>query len=231
MDNQDSGTALSKVIINGEEFDATEASDLIGVGRQTREMEQKYNTKLDRVWPEYGRASTELAGARKELEEFRSKQSAGTDTAQDRADAKDAAQTLGINPAELEKAGYVKKDQVEELFSKKFEEHETKSRAIKSVLDQADNLENQINGEDGRPKFNKRAVMAYASTFGLGLQEAYDEMHEDSLKAWKDTQLAAEKKKGMKTLHAGGDKQPTDPKITNDNFKTALREALEGGTE
>lgn len=229
MDNQDSGTAPSKVIINGEEFDPTEASDLINVGRQTREYETQYNTKLDRVWPEYGKATTELAKARQELQEFRSKQSAGTDTAQDRADANTAAKTLGIDPSELDKAGYIKKDQVDQLFEEKFTERETKSQAIKAVLDQADALEKSIDGTDGRPKFNKRAVMAYASTFGLGLQEAYDEMNQDSLKVWKDTQLAAEKKKGIKTLEPGGAKEPKTPSMKNDdNFRNALREALSG---
>lgn len=234
MDNSGNQDAPSKIIINGEEFDATEASELIGVGRQTRELETKYNTKLDRVWPEYGRVTTEnktLANERDEarasIAEYEAKLKAGNATPQDRAEATAAAQTLDLNPATIAKAGGVTTDQLEAILT----EREEKSNAVKQILDEADSLEKELDGSDGRAKFNKRAVMAYASTYGMSLKDAYEDMHADSLKAWKDAQIASEKKKGLKTLQPGGEKQPTNPTVTNDNFRTALREALQGGSE
>lgn len=233
MDNN-SGDAPSKIIINGEEFDATEASDLIGVGRQTRELETKYNTKLDRVWPEYGRVTTENKTlvterdeARASIAEYEAKLRAGNATQQDKADATAAAKTLDLNPDTIAKAGGITEDKLNAIL----EEREQRSQAVKQVLDQADTLEKELDGSDGRPKFNKRAVMAYASTYGLGLKEAYEDMHTDVLTSWKEAQVASEKKKGLKTLQPGGEKQPTTPKITNDNFRQALQEALQGGSE
>lgn len=230
MDNQDN--APLKVTINGQEYDATEAEELINVGKTTREYEGKYNTTLDKVWPEYGRSQTELSQARKELEEFKAKQAAGTDTNQDRADANAAAQTLGFKPEDLEKAGYVKKDQIDSLVEEKLTRRDEQSRAVKAVLDEADKLSNEIDGKDGRPRFNKRAVMAYASTYGLTLQDAYEDMHEEALKPWKEQQLELQKRKGLQGLKPGGEKQPSEPSMKNDStFKKALHEALNGAQE
>jgi hypothetical protein len=237
MDNNQDNAPL-KITINGQEYDATEAEELIGVGKSTRELESKYNTTLDKVWPEYGRSQTEKSqafaerdAALKELNEFKAKQSAGTDTNQDRQDATQAAQKLGMSPDDLEKAGYIRKDQLDTLLDEKITKRDQQSQAVKAVLDEADKLSQEIDGKDGRPKFNKRAVMAYASTYGMTLTDAYENMYEDDLKPWKDAQIAAEKKKGLQTLKAGGDKQPTQPKVNNSNFKEVLREALHSGQE
>jgi hypothetical protein len=228
-DNQD---APLKITINGEEHDMSEVEELYNVGKSTRELETKYSTSFDKVWPEYGRVSTELSQAKRELDDFRTKQQAGTDTAQDRKDAAGAAQTLGLNPEELDKAGYIKKEQLDTLIEERLDKREQQTRAVQAVLDQATQLEKEIDGTDGRPKFNKRAVMAYASTYGIpNLQDAYEEMNDESIKPWKEAKLAEEKRRGLKTLNAGGDKQPRQSKTNDSNFGEVLREALRSGQE
>ena len=60
MDTQTEGTeglAPSKIVINGQEYDPTEAQELIDTGRKTREYEKQWNTKVDAVWPEYGKGN------------------------------------------------------------------------------------------------------------------------------------------------------------------------------
>lgn len=231
MEENNSGTAPSQVItINGQEFDPTEAEELITVGRQTRELEQKYNTKLDKVWPDYNdksqrlsQAEKELAEARSELESFKTKKEQGTETPADLHDAKEAARKLGIVLKEdVEKEGYVKTSDLDNWYKTTRE----KERAVENVLSQADKLEKEIDGSDGRPKFNKRAVMAYAGTYGKTLEEAYEEMNEETLKPWKEQQIEAQKKKGLKTLIPGGEKAPSRPKVNRDNLKDLMLEAL-----
>jgi hypothetical protein len=225
-----------KVIINGQEFDETEAQDLIDAGKKTREMEQKWNTKLDSVWPEYGRSretlkqmESELAEAKTELEKFQLKQKEGSETPQDEVKAKEAARKLGIVLNEdLGQAGYIKKDDLEKYLS----ERDQNRQAAKAVLAEADKLATEINGSDGRPKFNKRAVMAYASTYGkTSLLEAYNEMHDEDLTPWKERQIALQKQKSLKTLGANGSKSPNEPKVNDSNFKDQLKEALWGAKE
>lgn len=230
MEENNSGTAPSQVItINGQEYDPNEVSELMEVGRQTREMETKYNTKLDRVWPDYGQKSQRLSQlekeheeARKELESFKTKKEQGNETPADIKDAKDAARKLGIVLDEDAEGKFL----TEEKLQKLLDERDAKSRNLQSVLKQADDMEKELDGSDGRPKFNRKVVMAYAAQYKMSLDEAYEDMNEDALKSWKAEQLEAQKKKGLKTLTAGGDKAPARPKLNRDNLQAALEEAL-----
>jgi hypothetical protein len=235
MDDQNQDAPL-KVIINGEELDPQEAQDLIDTGRKTREYEQKWNTKLDSVWPEYGKSREQIKSleaerdeARRQIAEFNQKKEEGTETREDVTEAQEAARKLGIVLApDLDKAGYVKKDDLDKYFEQK----KSEELAVNKILSQADDLEKQIDGTDGRPKFNKRAVLAYASAYRIqDLQQAYEEMNEDAVKAWKEQQIASQKSKGLKTLKGGDAKSPKQPKINNDNLKEALRESLYGSDE
>ena len=94
---------LQKIVINGQEYDPTEAQELIDTGRKTREYEKQWNTKVDAVWPEYGKATTtlkqrdaELTEARQKLAQFEQKKDDGTQTTEDVRQAQEAARKLGI---------------------------------------------------------------------------------------------------------------------------------------
>lgn len=236
MEDNSGTVAPSQVIINGQEYDPSEAQSLIDLGNKTREMETKWNTKLDSVWPEYGRSreqlksyESELQTARQQLQEFQSKRQEGSETGADLTEAKEAARKLGLVLGEdLDKTGYIKKDDLESWYQTKRQQ----DQAVNAVLAEADKLETDLNGTDGRPKFNKRAVMAYASTYQkANLLEAYEEMHEESLKPWKEQQIAAQRKSSLKTMGGNGKKEPVDPKVTRDNFKKVLSESLWTGNE
>lgn len=237
MDDNSGTIAPSQVItINGQEFDPNEAQSLIDLGRKTQEYEQKWNTKLDNVWPEYGRSreqlhkyEAELQEAKAQLSEFQQKRQEGSETPTDLREAQEAARKLGIVlNDDLGKAGYIRKDDLESWYESKRQQ----DQAISQVLTEADKLETEINGTDGRPKFNKRAVMAYASAYQkASLLEAYEEMNEDSLKPWKESQLAAQRKASLKTMGSTGKKEPVDPKVDRNNFEKALGESLWGAEE
>lgn len=220
-----------KIAINGQEYDPAEAQNFIDRGKQTIEAERKWNTSLDKVWPEYGKSretlkqmESQLAEARSQLEKFQTKQEAGTETPADEAKAKEAAKRLGlILKDDLDSSGYIKKDELDKYLSERDQERE----AVKQVLSQAETLEKELDGSDGRPKFNKKIVLAYANTYGKAdLKEAYEEMHEDTLKSWKKEQIDAEKKPELKTFNAGDKKQPERVKVTDANVKDLLREKL-----
>ncbi len=237
MDDQTTGEGVqevpSKVTINGQEYDSADAEALIGLGSKTREYEQKWNTSLDKVWPEYGKSQTTLKQLqtenetyKRQLAEFQAKQSAGTETNLDVQKAKEAAKQLGLVFQEDISKNYITREQALEIARQERESE----RAVEAVLNTADRLEKEITGEDGRPKFNKKHVLAYANTYGFtDVQAAYEDMYSDVLKGWKDSQLESKKSPGLKTIQTGGtSKQPKDVKITDDNVRDALREALGG---
>ncbi len=226
-----------KITINGQEYDPTEAQDFIEAGRKTRELEKQYNTSLDKVWPGYGQAKgqvsqleRELSEARSQIEEFKSKQQAGTDTNADLAEAKEAARRLGIPLKEdLDKEGYIRKDQLDSFLEERLSQRD----AVNKILKEADTLESKYDGSDGRPKFNKKVVLAYAQAYGqTDLEAAYRDMHADTLSAWEKQQIAARTKPGLNTLASQrGNKQPGKVAVNKDNAGDLLSEALWGSKQ
>lgn len=236
MDDQTQGTLVpehSQITINGVDYAPEDLQSSIELANKTRELEKTWNTPFDSLASAYGKSQTELTALRKEKETWQSqvnnferKQEQGTDTEADLVQAKEAARKLGITLNEdLEKSGYVKKDDIEKII----EEREAKAKAIQSVLDEASKLEKEIDGSDGRPKFNKKAVLAYAQAYKFDdLQKAYEDMH-DGLKEWKQAQVDSKKNPSLKTFKPSGvKKEPSDPKVTSDNARDLLRETLWG---
>lgn len=227
-----SGTAPLKITINGQEYDPADAQDLIETGRKTRDYETQWNTKLDNVWPEYGRSREQIKSLQAEIDEYKKKAVEGNATQQDKSDAQAAATQLGVKLEDLDKAGYIKKDSLDSLLEEKLLKRDQAKQATEAVLEEADKLEGDLNGSDGRPKFSKRLVLAYASSYQKGsLMEAYEEMYADELKAWKEAQIEKEKRSSLKTQGGGGIKQPKTPRINDSNFKESLSEALYGNKE
>ncbi len=146
---------------------------------------------------------------------------------------KENAKSLGVVFREdLDKIGYLTKDNFRELFNQEQTEYQKQQEGIKRVLGQAENLESEINGSDGRPKFRKDLVMAYAAAYQIGdLNEAYEKMYPEEINAWKTAQVEAAKRPSLKTLRGGGAKNPQEIKVTRDNASALMSEALWGGSE
>lgn len=235
MDTQNNGQegaegAPEKLVINGEEYDPAEAQELLGKGKFARELEQKWNSPIDTLASAYGKSQTELQAERtksqeyeRQLQQYQAKKDAGIETTVDTQKAREAARKLGfVLQEDIEKNGYIKAED----FDKKLEERLTQREQINKILSEADRLEKDINGTDGRPAFNKKVVLAYANTYGHeDLMKAYEEMYEGQLKGWQEKQMQEKKNPSLKTFRStGGLKNPNRPKITDDNLGEALRE-------
>lgn len=234
VSTQGDSQAPSQIVINGVEYDPQEAESLIGLGKKTQEYEQRWNTSLDKVWPAYGESQSrlksvesELNQARQQLSQFEQKKDAGVETPADVAQAKEAARKLGIVlNDDLENHGYIKRDDLDKYLN----ERDERNKAVNAIISKADELEKSITGEDGRPAFNKRAILAYAQAYGFeDLEKAYEDMHSGALKSWQDAQVAAKKGQPLKTLDTKSQKSPPDRKqVDNDNVEDQLSEALFG---
>ena len=230
---EDPGTvAPSNITINGVEYSPEDAQSLIELGNKTRELEKNWNTPVDSLMPAYTKSREELKTvqaerdeAKRQIQEFQAKQTAGTDTNLDRQKARQAAKELGFILDDDAK-NFLTKEQLDQYLS----ERDIQKQAVDKVLQEADNLEKQIDGSDGRPKFKKKEVLAYAQAYGFtDLTKAYEDMHSDEIKPWQEAQLSKTKSKSLKTLTSSGSKkEPEEVKITDDNVKDALRETLWG---
>lgn len=101
FDDDDGGS--NPIKIDDNEYSIDELKELVKYGKLGKEVEEKHNTKIDRLMPEYTKATQELKALREQLAEYESKSSEqqrpaedGELTPEQRASAIKQAQKLGI---------------------------------------------------------------------------------------------------------------------------------------
>lgn len=228
-------TAPEQIIINGQAYSPEDATQLIELGNKWKKTESDLNTSLDKVYPEYTKASQraaqlekELADAKAEAQRYKQEQEekARAETPDTIQQARKAAREIGLADEDyLKEKGYMTRDEAEQFFAEK----QSQQEQVKTVLNTAANLEKEIDGSDGRVPFDQKAVLAYAASYGIDdLRQAYDQMNERGNAKWKEAQIAQEARPGLTTLSAGGVKEPQRPKIDNNNLGAAIGEWLNG---
>lgn len=227
-------TTTEKIVINGQEFTSEDATQYLELGKKYKDIESKLNTSLDKVYPEYTKASqrnkeleTELAAEKAKREELEAKASQPA-VPEDKLAVRKAAREAGLVDDDLLKErGYLTKAEAEELFNQK----QSQQKLVDNILTKAQGLEKTIDGSDGRVPFDSDGVLAYASAYNIDdLEEAYKKLNAKANAKWENEQLAKAEKPGLTTLTKGGKKEPEPKKITDDNFKEAWDE-LYGGNE
>jgi hypothetical protein len=225
-----------QITINGKEYDPEDAAQLIELGSKWRKTESDLNTSLDKVYPEYTRATqrnkeleTELAERNAKLDEYQKETEARkvkAETPEEIQNARKAARELGLlDEDSIKEKGYMTREEMKDFLA----QEQTQRKLVEGVEKQGKQLESDIDGSDGRVPFVYKSVLPYAATYKIDdLKEAYEQMNERANARWKEAQIAREDKGGLSTLRsAGGKKEPQRPKITNDNLGAALGEWLD----
>ena len=232
--------ADEKININGQEYDPEEVSNLIELGNKYRKVETDLNTPIDRLMPEYTKATQraaradqlerELAERDKLLGEYKAKETK-TVIPDDEKAQREYARKIGLADQDyLKEKGYMTKQEMEDFWTQK----DKLKEETQTIISTGQRFEKEIDGSDGRAPYNAKATLAYATQFGFfqqgkgydqALTEAYDEMNERSNAKWKDEQIEKTRRPGLTTLGPGGKKIPVEKKIeTGDDLKNAWAE-------
>lgn len=218
VETQEAIPEVEKIKVGEEEYTPEELSNYIKLGKIGRDLEEQWNTKIDKVYPEYTKATTKL----KEYEEKFARQEAEKnalppETEMSNAQVRQKAREVGI----------VTKDDINDFISEAVKQQLEEDKRTQSILRQADKFEREIDGSDGRPKFETEQVLKYMAETGVvDMKVAYELVNRDSLDSWRLSQLEKNKPRGMMTQPSGGQKSPEEPKITKDNIDAMVREAL-----
>lgn len=214
-------TEVQKIFVGDKEYTQDELSRYVGLGKLAEEAETKYNTKIDKVWPEYTRSQQELKELRKLKEERETHKAPEIPEDEQLRQAREAARKVGI----------VTEDAFGDMLGKSFRQFYVQERAAEKLLEEADSLESKYNGSDGRPKFSSQEILEHMRETGIrNPEKAYKDKYEAELDAWKESQLREAKKPGLvtrSTTVAGG-KQPPAVKITSDNLDDLVKQGLRG---
>lgn len=215
---------IEKIKLGEDEYTQDELQRYVELGKIGVEAEEKYNTKLDKVWPEYSRKSNELKQAQEKLEELQGeieqKVESGEQTPTEGIEeAKEAAKRLGI----------VTDDAFEDFMGKSFRKYYKQERSAERLLDEAKTLEKELDGSDGRPKFDTEEVLTFMSENPgfKDINKAYEAMHPEKMAEWRANKILEGKKKGIVTQEeTSSNKKPKEVKVTKDNLKSLIGEIV-----
>lgn len=220
-------TGSSKIKIGDVEYTMDELSGLVADGQFKREIETKQNTKIDRVLPEYTkltqdqkawqaerddyiRLKAQQENANKQPEQF---------TPEQIAEARKQARELGL---------FTKED-VEQYVNENFPKFYVQQRTADRTLEKMEKLSTEIDGSDGRPKFDIDEMLDYRQKTGISDPlQAYKVKYESELDAWKEKQLTNGKRQGLRTetTSTAGGKTPPEVRPNRENLGKLMREAL-----
>ena len=213
---------VEKIKLGDEEFDPEELKEIVGKGRFAKEVEEKYNTKIDKVWPEYTKATQELKALREEKSQWESQKQAEIEKAPPETLSED--QLVQQAKAQARRLGLITVDDIDEYVTQKV----TAIQQATEMLDDCRKLEAEYKGDDGRPKFDTQEVLEHMKATGIRSPiRAYKDKYEEQLDKWKESRLLGAKKPNPYTEGGlGGNREPSEVKLNKDNLEAALREVL-----
>lgn len=213
--------APSKIKVGEVEYDQSELESLVGLGKLGREMEEKWNTKIDKVYPEYTKSQNDKKALEQKLAEIESRAKTSIEPGESQGDtlkeAQEAARKLGI----------VLKDD----FKDSFRDYYLQERAAEKLIETGQGYEKEIDGKDGRPAFKTQEILEYMAEEGIkDPMKAYKFKYEKELDSWKETELGKSRKPGLATDDSTGGlrKSPKDVRPTTENLNELVAEALRG---
>src|SRR5205085_2033973 len=173
---------------------------------------------LNKFVSEFGRKNEDIGKYKQEIEQLR-------------AQAEKKVEFAELTPDQKELA----KQQLKSVFG---DEIMTKQdyriqRQVEKITEECDSYESEIDGSDGRPKFEREKVLEHMKNPDVpkNILKAYKDLYEKELDDWRQKQLTAAKPKGFYTeTGLPGTKEPHDVKVTNDNVDRLFYEAVHGGT-
>jgi hypothetical protein len=216
-------TTESETIKLGDaEYTQDELNRLVELGKLGSEAEEKYNTKLDKVWPDYTKKSQENIELKKQIEEL------------------SKPKPEPVNPTFSEDQRILAKNQLKELLGgEPMTREEFNTEVDKQVMlrlqakDLIADTEKTISEmeTEGYPKTNVDDLLKHMSETGIkSPKKAYKDMFEEELDKIKESKLAGLRQPGLVTNggSTAGSKEPQPVLVTESNLSELLKEALKG---
>ena len=208
-------TEPEKVKVGEKEYTQEELSRLVGLGELGAELETKWNTRLDRLYPEYTEATKERAEIRKFKEEQEAK-----------VTEEKAKKGEELSPEEAKKQAISQAEELGLVHSGNINTFIANYLGARDLIDSAETIVEKAK-EEGKPQIKVDDLLAYMDETGIKNPEiAYKAKYEKELDTWKEEQLAKVKANGMQTIDTStaGGKEPEIPILTNiDSLRDAMK--------
>lgn len=205
---------VEKIKVGEKEYTQEELSRVVGLGELGVELESKWNTPLQKLYPEYTKATQE----REELRKYR-------DDQEKLAVEEKTKKGEELSPEEVKKHALSEADKLGLIHAGNVNQFIASFLQARDLVDDAEALVTEAEGQ-GKPKTTVNDLLVYMEETGIKKPDlAYKAKFEKELDDWQTKQLAKVKSNGMETLDSStaGSKEPEIPKLTN---LDALRDAM-----
>jgi hypothetical protein len=205
--------------IGEESYTQEQLQHLVGLGKIGAEAESKFQTKIDRVWPEYTKSRQEIEELKKQIK------------ARDEAEAtKKVQEGTPLSPEETRDLIRKQGKEVGIMFQEDFDNLYLQRRSAEKLLEDVQAIVVDVE-EKGKPKTSVEAVLRHMEETGIkNPTKAYNDLYETELEKWKQEQMGKVRPSGfMSTSQStAGGKEPEPIKVTKENLGRLVSEALNG---
>ena len=211
-------TEPEKVKVGEKEYTQDELSRLVGLGEIGAEAEEKYNVKIDKIWPNHQQTINEKKALEAEIENLKQAKIATKVDEGGELSPEELAKQARVEARNL---GLISVDDIDTYIDRRLEAKELREDTL-AVVAEAE--------EKYGIKTDEDAIIAHMRETGIrNPQKALKDLYEDKIDAWKEKQIESVKKPGMVTdsTSSAGAKEPKATPVTKDNFFAKIDEVLD----
>ncbi len=212
--------APEKIKLGEKEYSQEELQTLVGLGESAKSLETQWNTKIDKLMPEFTKKTQRLAEIEPEWEQFKKAKEEAENKPQPGAPTPEEKEQARKALVDLLGGEVVRKDEFDQIYAQR--------RAAERLLDDIDVVIGDAK-ELGKPETSKEALLTHMQETGIrNPEKAYKDLFEEQLEKWKADQLTKAKPSGLftQTASSAGSKQPEPLKVTKDNLASMLSEVV-----
>lgn len=211
-----------KIKVGEQVYEQAELERLVGLGKIGAEAEEKFKTKIDRVWPEFTKSRQEVEAlktrlAERESAEIAAKQAKGEELSPD--------QLRDLAKRQAKELGLMSQDDFDSMYVTR--------RAAERLVEDVESVIEEATGK-GQPVTSKEDLLRHMQDTGIrNPAKAYKDMFEKEIDTWKEEQTKKAAAPGLfsSMSSTAGAKSPPEIKVTRDNLAALVHEALGGGAE
>lgn len=204
------------------EYSTEELNKLVGLGEQAVELETRWDTKLDRLMPEYSKTREEIKTLKQQQEEA---SKAHVEEKQTKGEELTEEEQIAYAKGQLKKLNVMTNDDFEDQYAKR-RSGEKLYEKVQGVVANAQ--------KEGLPKVTEEELITFMINRGLNgadPQDGYELMFKKQIREIEMQKLQELKPAGLQTQtgSTAGAKTPTPVTITKDNLGDMLTSVLTRG--
>jgi len=226
-EEKEESTEPEKIKLGEEEYSQDELNDLVGLGKIAKEAEEKYNVKVEGIWPKFQQTINENVEFRKAQEEEEKAKAEDTKAKEDEEITKKAAEgeelteeeQLALAATKLKGMGFVSKDEIDKTVNAILEGRDLLGQTKNFIAEQETAGNPKVSAEDLLTFMSDKGIKDPQIAYKIKFEAELDQIKEDKLKGIKKDTFVTEEK-------GGGIKLPETKPITRANLTEALSDAL-----